>query len=115
MAHSELIPTAADLPNLQLTLDSLELTPNDALLLSAAGPALDDSADPVADLAGILAGETPADASTDADHPSPATALLAMVEKATPEQLRALVVYALQKSWVTEGLMEPDGGLQVSE
>lgn len=115
MIHTDLFPTEADIPNLQLWLDSMELTANQALLLSAAGPELAESADPQAALASILARETPADASTDEDHLSPAAALLATVQQASPDQLHALVVYALQKTWISEGATLPGGGIEVSE
>jgi hypothetical protein len=115
MTHLDLLPSDAELPTLQLALDSMELTPNETLLLASAGPRLTESADPMADLAAIVAEEAQADVSTDEDHPSPAAAFLARIEQAQPEQLRALVIYALQKSWITEGVMPPGGGLQVTD
>ncbi len=115
MIHPELLPTAADLPNLQLTLDSVELTPNEVMLLLAAGPALADAADPIADLENAVAGAAPPDAGVDAENPTPISSLLDTIARAAPEQRRAMVVFALQNPWVSEGVELPDGGLQISE
>ncbi len=115
MIHPELFPSAADLPNLQLTLDSVELTPNENMLLLAAGPALSEAADPMADLATAVSAGAPPDAGEDAENPTPFSTLLAKIERASPEQRRALAVLALQKTWISEGLELPGGGLFVSE
>ena len=115
MIHPELLPSAADLPALQLALDSVELTPNETLLLLAAGPALSEADDPMADLASAVSAGAPPDANEDAENPTPFSALLATIAQAGPEQLRAMAVLALQKTWISEGVELPGGGLSVSE
>ena len=115
MIHPELLPTAAELPSLQLALDSVELTPNETLLLLAAGPALSAAADPIADLGNAVSGGAPPDANEDAENPTPFSALLATIAQAGPEQRRAMTVLALQKTWISEGVDLPGGGLYVSE
>jgi hypothetical protein len=115
MIHPELLPTAAELPALQLALDSVELTPNETMLLLAAGPALADAADPMADLANAVASTAPSDAGGDTENPTPYSALMNTIAQANPEQTRAMVVFALQNPWVSEGIELPNGGLQISE
>jgi hypothetical protein len=115
MIHPELLPTAADLPTLQLALDSVELTPNETLLLLSAGPALSEAADPIADLASAVSAGAPPNTNEGAENPTPFSSLLATIAKAGPEQLRAMTVLALQKTWISEGVELPGGGLYVSE
>lgn len=115
MIHPELLPTAADLPALQLALDSVELTPNETLLLLAAGPALSDAADPIGDLASAVSASAPPDADEDAENPTPLSSLLDTISHAQPGQLRAMATLALQKTWISEGVELPGGGLHVSE
>ena len=115
MNHPELVPTAADLPALQLALDSMELTPNETLLLLSAGPALSAAADPMADLTDAVSAAAPPDANESAGNPTPLSALLETIAQAQPDQLRALAVFALQKTWISEGVELPGGGLFVSE
>jgi hypothetical protein len=115
MIHPELLPEADQLPALQLALDSLELTPNETILLLAAGPGLADSADPIAELADTVSAAAPPGDVGDAENSTPVSALLNAISKANPDQRRAMVVFALQNPWVSEGITLPDGGLQVSE
>jgi hypothetical protein len=115
MIHPELFPTAADLPALQLALDSVELTPNETLLLLSAGPALSEAADPINDLESAVSATAPPDAGGDAENPTPVSALLGAIQQANPEQRRALAILALQKTWISEGVELPGGGLFVSE
>ena len=115
MIHPDLIPTAAQLPTMQLALDSVELTPNETLLLLAAGPALSEAADPVADLASAVSASAPPDADEDAENTTPLSSLLATIEQASPDQRRAMATFALQKTWISEGVELPGGGLYVSE
>jgi hypothetical protein len=113
--HPELLPAVADLPALQLALDSMELTPNENLLLLSAGPRLSEMVDPIADLAGAIASAAPPDATEGDEHQNPLTMLLATIQKANPLQLYALVILALQNTWATEGVELPNGGLQVTQ
>ena len=115
MDQPGLVPNPDELPPLQLALDSLELTPNENMLLLAAGPALSESADPIADLAGAVSAAAPRDAVDGDEQQNPLTMLLTTIEKADPVQLRALAILALQNTWVTQGIELPNGGLQVSE
>ena len=115
MIHPELVPDPAELPTLQLALDSVELTPNETMLLLAAGPALADAADPMSDLANAVEAAAPPDAGDDAENPTPYSTLLDTITHANPEQLRAMVIFALQNPWVSEGIELPGGGLQISE
>jgi hypothetical protein len=115
MDQPGLIPNPDELPALQLALDSMELTPNENMLLLAAGPALSEAADPIADLANAVSAAAPKDAVESDESQNPLTMLLATIEKADPIQLRALAILALQNTWVTQGIELPNGGLQVSE
>ena len=115
MIHPELLPEANQLPALQLALDSAELTPNETMLLLAAGPRLANSADPMAELADAVSAVAPSDGGTGAENPTPVSSLLNTIANAQPDQLRAMVVFALQNPWISEGVQLPDGGLQVSE
>jgi hypothetical protein len=81
----------------------------------AAGPRLAESADPVADLANAVSAVAPPDGDEGAENPTPVSALLDTIANGQPEQLRAMVVFALQNPWVSEGIELPNGGLQVSE
>ncbi len=115
MTQPELVPDPSELPALQLALDSMQLTPNENLLVLAAGPALSASADPSADLASAVSAGAPADSGGDAEHPTPLSSLVSKIERAQPVQLRALVILALQNTWLSEGIELPGGGLHVSE
>jgi len=115
MNHPELLPDPSQLPALQLAVDSMELTPNENMLLLAAGPQLSQAADPVADLAQAVSAAAPADAVGGSAQNNPLTALLETIQQAGPEQLHALVILALQNTWISEGIELPNGGLSVSE
>jgi hypothetical protein len=115
MNHPELLPDPSELPALQLALDSMELTPNENMLLLAAGPRLSAAADPIADLAQAVSDGAPADAEEGSAQNNPLTGLLETIQKAQPEQLHALVILALQNTWISEGIELPNGGLSVSE
>jgi hypothetical protein len=115
MNHPELLPDPSQLPALQLAVDSMELTPNENMLLLAAGPRLSQAADPVADLAEAVSAAAPADAEAGSAQNNPLTALLETIQQAGPEQLRALVILALQNTWISEGVELPNGGLSVRE
>ena len=112
MSNLELVPDLNQLPALQLALDSMELTPNETLLLLSAGPQLSQAADPIAELAQAVTQAAPDDAAEGDEHRNPLTMLLSTIEKAQPEQLRALAVFALQNTWVSEGIELPGGGLR---
>ena len=115
MNHPELVPDPSQLPTLQLALDSMELTPNENMLLLAAGPRLSESADPIADLAAAVRDAAPADAEEGSTENNPLAGLIETIQNAGPEQLHALVILALQNTWVSEGVELPNGGLSVSE
>ncbi len=115
MDQPGLIPNPDELPALQLALDSVELTPNENMLLLAAGPALSESADPIASLADAVTAAAPKDAVDGDENQNPLSMLFATIEKAEPLQLRALAILALQNPGVTQGIELPNGGLQVSE
>lgn len=115
MNHPELLPTAETLPSLQRDLDSFELDANGTMLLMAAGPELAKAADPLADLAEAIERAAPPDAAKGNKDENPFLYFLDRVEHAKPEQTRALVVLALQKSWISEGVALPGGGLSVSD
>lgn len=115
MDHPELLPDADQLPALQLALDSMELTPNENMLLLAAGPRLSEVADPMNELAEAVTAAAPPDAETDDDQQNPLTTLLETIEQAGPEQRRALAILALQNTWISEGIELPNGGLSVRE
>ena len=82
MINPELLPTAADLRALQLALDSMELTPNETLLLLAAGPALSEPPDPIADLANAVNAGAPLETSEGTDNPTPLSSLLDTIAQA---------------------------------
>jgi hypothetical protein len=116
MNHPELLPDAAQLPALQLALDSMELTPNENMLLLAAGPRLSESANPMDDLAEAVMAAAPPDAEDEENtQDNPLSALLQTIDQAGPEQRRALVILALQNTWISEGVELPNGGISVSE
>jgi hypothetical protein len=113
MIHTELVPEPTELPNLQLAVDSMELTPNENMLLLAAGPRLSQSADPIADLPAAVIAAAPEQATEGDEQQNPLSMLLATIRNAESEQLRALVILALQNTWATNGIELPAGGLQV--
>ncbi len=115
MNHPELLPTIDTLPELQRDLDSFELAPNETLLLLAAGPELSNSVDPLTDLAGAIERAAPPEAGEGDKDQNPFLYFLDRVQHATPQQARALVVLALQKTWISEGVTLPGGGLYVAD
>lgn len=114
MDQPALVPNPDELPALQLAVDSMELTPNENMLLLAAGPALSVAADPIASLAEAITAAAPPDATEGDPTQNPLTMLLATIQRAQPIQLHALAILALQNTWITQGIELPDGGLQVN-
>jgi len=115
MNHPELLPDADQLPTLQLALDSMELTPNENMLLLAAGPRLSEAANPMEDLVEAVTAAAPPDAELDDDQQNPLSMLLQTIQEAGPDQRRALVILALQNTWISEGVELPNDGLRVRE
>lgn len=115
MNHPELFPTVADLPTLQDALDSFELAPDEVMQLQAAGPKLSESPDPLSELADVIRSIVPPEALEEDKDTSPFRYFMERIDNATSEQLRALVVFSLQKSWITEGAELPEGGLVIAD
>ena len=115
MIHRELFPSESELPALQQALDASELTENELLLLLAAGPRLSESSNPLADLHDAVAGDVLPDGDEASPDASPLVGLLEKIEKADELQRRALVIVALEDTWVSQGVALPSPGLNAQK
>src|SRR5690349_24664603 len=103
MVHADLFPAASELADLQLALDTCQLTENELLLLLAVGPRLAKSVDPMDALAAVVLADAQADGAALVPNDMSHRALATTIERANPLQRRALAIVALQKTWSDEG------------